>query len=248
MMPVLADAGPARDRAGPDRLRPLGQAGRVDDHSYAAPRRVGARARLRRARPARRHARRPGLGRPDRAAAGRRAPRPVRAHRRGQHRPADRRRRHARDLAPVPRRRAERAGARHRPVRAGRLPPSALGRGARRLRRAVPGRVVQGRPARDARARAQPSGRPGQRRQPRGVGARSTASPTPMLVAFSDGDPITGGMRPILRAHDGRRGRARAPGDRGRRALPAGGRRPRAGRRGRRVRVARRPSPRTSAR
>jgi haloalkane dehalogenase len=25
-----------------------------------------------------------------------------------------------------------------------------------------------------------------------------TASPTPMLIAFSDGDPITGGMRAIL--------------------------------------------------
>ena len=26
-----------------------------------------------------------------------------------------------------------------------------------------------------------------------------TASPTPVLVAFSDGDPITGGMGPVLR-------------------------------------------------
>ncbi len=32
----------------------------------------------------------------------------------------------------------------------------------------------------------------------RAAWAGLTASPTPMLIAFSDGDPITGGMRPIL--------------------------------------------------
>ena len=61
------------------------------DYTYAAPRRVDARRALRRARPARRHARLPGLGRADRAAPRRRAPRPLRARRRRQHVPADRR-------------------------------------------------------------------------------------------------------------------------------------------------------------
>jgi hypothetical protein len=54
------------------------------------------------------------------------------------------------------------------------------------------------------------------------------ASTTPMLVAFSDSDPITGGMRPILERT--------LPGAECR-ALPPGGRRPGARCRGRRVRA-----------
>ena len=66
--------------------------------TYARHVECGARARLRPPRPARRHAGRAGLGRPDRTAAGRRAPGPVRARRGGQHRAADRGLRHAGDL------------------------------------------------------------------------------------------------------------------------------------------------------
>ena len=46
----------------------------------------------------------------------------------------------------------------------------------------------------------------------RAAWATLTASSTPMLVAFSDGDPITGGMAPILqREMAGARGIARGP-------------------------------------
>ena len=62
------------------------------------------------------------------------------------------------------------------------------------------------------------------------------ASPTPMLVAFSDSDPITGAMAPDPeRTMPGAPGREH-PVDRRGRALPAGGRRPGTGRRGRRLR------------
>ena len=75
---VLVDAGHARRRAGPGRVRPLGQAGPAGRPQLRPARRVGAGAGLRRARPARGDAGRPGLGRADRAAPGRRAPGPVR--------------------------------------------------------------------------------------------------------------------------------------------------------------------------
>ena len=75
----------------------------IADHSYA--RHVAWTRRGRRgARPARRRAARPGLGRADRAAPRRRRARPLRRRRRLEHRPADRRHRHAGGLVAVPRR------------------------------------------------------------------------------------------------------------------------------------------------
>ena len=85
------DRGRAADRgARPGRLRALGQAGRARRLHVRPPRRVDARAALRPARPARRHAGLPGLGRAHRPAAGGRAPGPLRPGRGGQHLPADR--------------------------------------------------------------------------------------------------------------------------------------------------------------
>ncbi len=62
-----------------------------DDYTYARHVEWMQRRAVRRARPARHHARGSGLGRSDRPAPGRRAPRPLRARRRGQHVPPDRR-------------------------------------------------------------------------------------------------------------------------------------------------------------
>ena len=87
-----------------------------------APRRVDARRAVRRARPARRHARVPGLGRPDRAAARRRAPRPVRACRRGQHVPAHGRPAARRGVPQLAALLADRRGLRRRLHRRQRLP------------------------------------------------------------------------------------------------------------------------------
>ncbi len=91
----------------PGRLRPLGQAGGDRRPQLRAARRVGARAGAGRAGPAGRHGRRAGLGRADRAAAGRRAPRPRRRVRRRQHRAADGRPPDAGGLVEVPARRRE---------------------------------------------------------------------------------------------------------------------------------------------
>ena len=58
----------------------------------------------------------------------------------------------------------------------------------------------------------------------RAAWATLTTLDRPFLVAFSDGDPITGAMAPILE-NDGRCPGARPPGHHRRRALPPGGRR-----------------------
>ena len=90
MIPILTAAGHRAVAPDLDRLRPLRQARQPRGLHLPAPRRLDDRAR-RAARPAQRHARRPGLGRADRPARRRRAPGPLRAHRRRQHVPPDRR-------------------------------------------------------------------------------------------------------------------------------------------------------------
>ena len=115
------DPGPHRRRhpvrgARHGRVRAVGQAARTGGPHLRPPRRVDARAGPGPPRPARRDPVRSGLGRAARAAAGGRAPRPVRARRGRQHRPPDRRLRHAGDLVDVPQRGREGRGARHRPA------------------------------------------------------------------------------------------------------------------------------------
>ena len=92
MIPVLVARRAARRRARPRRLRPLRQAGGPRRLHLRSATSTGCAPAPRRARPARRHARLPGLGRADRPAARRRAP--ATASRRvvaAQHLPADRR-------------------------------------------------------------------------------------------------------------------------------------------------------------
>ena len=91
MIPVLVDAGlrcVAPDLVGFGRSdKPTART----DYTYARHVEWMRSRALRHARPARRHARRPGLGRPHRPAPRRRASRPVRARRRREHVPPDRR-------------------------------------------------------------------------------------------------------------------------------------------------------------
>ena len=61
-----------------------------------------------------------------------------------------------------------------------------------------PDEALQGGPAGHADAGADRPGRPGDRREP-GRLAALTGFERPFLVAFSDGDPITGAMAPVLR-------------------------------------------------
>ncbi len=82
--------GPADRGTRPGRLRALGQANRALRLHVRPPRGMDARAPLRQARPARRHAGVPGLGWAHRPAPGRRAPRPLRPGRGGQHVPSHR--------------------------------------------------------------------------------------------------------------------------------------------------------------
>ena len=194
MIPVLTAAGLPLHRARPRRLRSLRQADRAHRLHLRAPRRVDARRAVRRARPARRHARLPGLGRPHRPAARRRAPRSLRARRRREHVPADRR--HAA--------RARRSSAGSASRRRSRTSPSASSSAAaattelarrrdRRVRRAVPRRHLQGGRAPVPDARADLARR--SRRRPRTArrGRRCARATKPFLTAFSDEDPITRG-------------------------------------------------------
>ena len=165
-------------------LRALGQAAARRGPLLRPPRRVGPRPRVRPPGPARRHARRSGLGRADRAAAGRREPRPLRPRRRQQHRHADRRLRHARDLVGLPHGGGDRGDPRRRSPGRLRLRARARRRRARGVRRPVPGRGEQGRTPRDADARADPARRPGHRGQPRRLGRAAglgQAVPDPLL-------------------------------------------------------------------
>ena len=189
-------------------------------------RRVDARAGVRRARPARGHPRRPGLGRPDRAAPGRRAPRPVRPRGRGQHRAAHRRPADARA-----------SGWQFREVVAGRA-RARRRRGSSRPAARTRCPTVRGRPT-TRRSPTTPT-RPGRARCPGLVPTRPTTrrraanraawealtqGTTAVPGRFSDSDPITGPMAPDLQQPDARRAGRRPPDHRGRRPLPAGGRR-----------------------
>ena len=176
------------------------------------------------ARPARRHARVPGLGRAHRPAPRRRAPRSVRARRRREHVPADRRpaagrsvprtgsdfsqtvedfdvgvhRRHG-----LPRRRSR---PRSSPAYDAPFPDDSYKAGARQFPMLVP--TTPDDPASAANRKAWETLR---------------AFDKPFLTAFSDKDPITrGGDARVPARRPGLRGPA-AHDDRGRRPLPAGG-------------------------
>ena len=201
MIPVLIAAGLPRRRARPRRLRPLRQAHRAATTTPTSATSTGCAALLDAARPARRHARRPGLGRPDRPAPGRGAPRPLRARRRGQHA----------SCRPATARRARRSSrwqefSQTTPsfhvggIVKGGCATDARRRRRRRLRRAVPRRHVQGRRAAVPDARADAPRRPGVGAEPRGVGRRSSSGRSPFLTAFSDQDPITRGADRVFQA------------------------------------------------
>ena len=182
------DPGPDRGRASlhrarPRRLRPLRQADRTRRLHLRPPRRVDARRAVRRARPARRHPRRPGLGRPDRAAARRRASRPVRTRRR----PPTRSCRPATTPPGEAFLNWQRFSQTVEDFDVGFIVGSGchieLTAGGRRgLRRAVPRRLLQGRRAPVPDARADLARRSGDGREPEGVGdaagvGRSRSSP-----------------------------------------------------------------------
>ena len=226
VMAELAARGHPLGGRRPGRLRPLRQADADRGPHVRAARRVGAGAGLRPPRPARRDAGRPGLGRADRAAAGRGARGPLRPGRGREHRPADGRLRHAArsggssagrsrtrpmlDVGTAGRRRLRGRLCRTRRVRrtTRRSPTRATRRARGRCRRSC-------RPRRTTRP-PRPTARPG---------SGSSRWEKPFLVAFSDGDPITGAMAPILKKLvPGARG-PRAPGGHRCRSLPAGGRR-----------------------
>ena len=147
---------PSRRRARSHRLRPQRQAGGAETTTPTSRTSTGCASLRRAARPARHHARLPGLGRPRSACASLAAhARPLRARRRRQHLPADRRRQTGRGLPALAGR-----SRRRRPslpigniVRGGCKTELLAGRH-RRLRRAVPGRHLQGRRAHVPRARA----------------------------------------------------------------------------------------------
>ena len=201
MIPVAVRRGAARGRAGPDRLRALRQAGRARGLHLPAPRRLAGRLR-RGTRPARHHARVPGLGRADRAAPRRRAPGALRARRRGEHLPADRRsvgRRRVPRLARSRRRRrastwAGSSTAAARPARAdvvaaydAPFPDERYKAGARQFPMLVP------------MSPDDPAGG----REPRRLAALERFN-KPFLSAFSDRDPITRGADAVLRRADPR--------------------------------------------
>ena len=196
----LATAGRAGGGDRPGRLRPLGQARRGGRPLLRPPRRVGARGggRPRARRP---RAARPGLGRADRAAAGRRGARAVPRRPRRQHRPAHRRRRHARAAggssggrwsAPRPSTSggssppAARAGWPRRPARP--TTPRSPTRPTRRVR----GRCRCSSPPVPTIRRPRPTARPG-RRSAATTGPSSWPSPTPTRSPAA--------MGPVLREH-----------------------------------------------
>ena len=227
MIPVLVDAGLraiAPDLVGCGRSdKPAAR----DDYTYQ--RHVDWMAATpRRARPRRRYPRRTGLGWAHRPATRRRASRPVRPCRGGQHLLADRRPRSGRRVPCLAALLAGDADLRRRTHRQHRVHERAAAGGRRRLRRTLPRRVVQGRRPPVPPARPQPTRRPGIGRQPGGVGrAAGLDEAVPHRVQRPGSD------------HRGRRSRAacRHPGvsragthdHRGRGPLPAGGRGRRAG-------------------
>ena len=131
--------------------------------------------------------------------------------RRLEHRPADRRHRHAGRLVAVPHGRREGADPRRRPPRRVRLRARARRRRPRRVRRPVPRRDV----TRRDRGRCRCSCRPARTtRRPSATappGRRWARYEKPFLVAFADSDPITAAMGPVLARSRPRRRRAAHP-------------------------------------
>ena len=92
------------------------------------------------------------------------------------------------------------AAAGRRPARAVRLPHAAApDRCLAALRRAVPGRHVHRRPARHAATLCRPPPDDPATAANRAAWNVLRTSDTPLLVAFSDRDPITGSMAPLLK-------------------------------------------------
>ena len=204
----------SRHLPGPGRVRSLGQADPHRGPQLCAPCRMDAGPGFRRPRPSQRDPGRPGLGRADRVAAGRRASRTVL---------------HGWS-SPTP-------GC---PTESSRWPRSGGGsaRPSRRRRRLNVGWFVQGgcrqQMSDEVRAgydapfpddeycagpRAMPGLVPTSPDDPaaaanKAAWAKLSVSPTPMLVAFSDSDPITGPMARDLPARDAWRAGHRSPGDR----------------------------------
>ena len=177
---------PPLHRARPRRLRPFRQADRTRRLHLRAPRRVDARRAVRRARPARRHPRLPGLGRPDRAATRRRAPRSLRARRRREHVPADRRQPPGEAFLELAALLADGRGLRRRLHRRHRAAaPSSRPTSSPRTTRRSP--TTRTRPAR-ASSRCSCRRRPTIPRRPRTArrGRRCAAWDKPFLTAFSD--------------------------------------------------------------
>ncbi len=217
---------PPRRRARPRRLRTQRQADDGHRLQLRPAHRLDVGARVRRARPARHHVLRPGLGWADRAPPRRRPARPLRPRRRRQHRTADRRGRAERcvpglaavlpGVTELPDRQHRQRRLRHRPRT----------RGDRRLRRAVPRRHVQGRRPHLPVVRADEPRRSRVRPPTSRRGPCCREFDKPFLVCFSDRDPITkGGDAPFLAKVPGAQ-RPTAHDDRGRRSLPPGGRGP----------------------
>ena len=146
-------------------------------------------------------ARRPGLGRPDRAPAGGRAPRPVRPCGGRQHRPAHRRLRHAGDLVAVPPGRRDAPRSSTSAAWSHRAACGGLGdRDAGGLRRALPRRGVEGRAPGDARpsCRPAPTTRPARPTAPPGRCSTTLGEAVPhRLQRLATRSPVR--WRPILR-------------------------------------------------
>ena len=238
MIPVLAAAGLRVRRARPRRLRPLRQAGaRASDYTYQ--RHVDwMRGVARRARPPRRHARLPGLGRAHRPAPRRRAPGALRARRRRQHVPADRRHdRRARRSSPGSSSRRRRpsfhvGGIVQRRLRDRRSPPEVVAA----YDAPFPDDTLQGRRAPVPDAGADVARRSGGGREPRARGRCCARWTKPFLTAFCDSDPITARRRRASSrsAIPGAQGQPHTTID-GRRPLPPGGQGRGAGARRRRL-------------
>ena len=182
MIPILTAAGLPLHRTRPRGLRPLRQADRTHRLHVRAPRRVDARRALRRARPARHHARVPGLGRAHRPPARGRAPRPLRSRRHRQHVPPHRRAARRRGVPRLAELLADRRELRRRRDRRHGLRGQSRRRRDRGIQRAVPRRLLQGGRTPVPDAGADLHRRSGVGRQHQGVGdaarvRRSRSSP-----------------------------------------------------------------------